>query len=300
MYKLTIQDSFKKLLPEIKESVGFNLLKLFKGETIEEILYYDHLIVESDNSYDYLGYENNNFTYCQHSRLKNGGYEKNKLSTPSIQSILQHIFNNSEYKGKFKEKDFYNFSNKILAKMAENLKMEFPTTKEEILEAFNYTNKVNRNVINSCANFNHNSSWEKPKESWYDFYINNTDKCQIIIIRDGDMIVGRSYFFFGEQQIDTEYGGRNKRKKGEKVKFYNNIYGTIPTVQAKIREFFQKENIKPYSDSIFVLKYDICKEFPPVDFLLVDEDNGWISTGNYRKDLYLPSSYKFKSRKLQK
>jgi len=298
MYILTIQESFKNLIPKSETKIGFEINKLFKPNTLEDIFNYGHLVVEQDNSYDYLGFENGNFIYCQHSRLKNGGFEKNKIFTPNIQGVLQHIINSSEHKGRFKEKDFFNFNNKLLAKMGDNLTLHFPSNKEEILEAFNYTNNVNTIAINSCANFNlKNSGWEKPDVSWYEFYYNNLDKIQLVVVKDEKGVIqGRSYFFHGNQEIDTKVYGKKEIKKGTYFKFFNSVYG-LPVAQAKIREFFKSEGIVQSSEGCFVLKINFCKKFPPVDSLVVDEEKGYICTMNpYNNNNYLPSAYKYISK----
>lgn len=297
MYILTIEDSFKNLLPEPKK-VGFNLMDLFKPKELSDVFSYGDIVVENDASYDHLGFEGGNFTYVQHNRLKNGGLEKNKLKTASIQGVIQHIINNSEHKGRYKEKDFYNFNNTLLAKMADNLTLHFPKTKEEILESFNYNKKVNTTAIVSCANF-FNTSYPTPDISWFDFYLNNLDKIQIVVVKDEKGIIqGRSYFFYGEQEIETNSVNGKKVKKGEYVKFFNTVYG-LPVAQAKIREFFKNEDIVQYTEGCFCIRINFVKQFPPVDCIFVDEENSLLCSQNYKKNGYLSQAYKYRSQRIK-
>lgn len=273
--KIQFSEKFSNYIEKFKDNKVIKVLISLRDTGIakENLLpndtYVDFINIKEDQSISYI---------------KVASIAKNSVTDPwhksrqhcSITQLLNRIVSNQHYQDLqrnniFKQSDIEELSALIVADNMKDFKLEY-LRGFNVLEAYNYTGKVDVKKINSCANFRQpkESGWIEPKISWFRPYIDND--CAIIVIKDkAGLIRARAAYFEGIQQEDS-----GSLKKGDKIKMLNNIFSEHQSYSQLILNHCKANGIIQYStgDNIIIPFKTKCKNWAPVDNLVVDVENG--------------------------
>lgn len=298
LIKIKFSEKLSKYLEDFKQNKVIQVLLDLRDNGVEETN-----LVDSNNYVDYLNLKDD-FSV---SYIKTSSIAKNNVQDPwhksrqscAVTQVLGRILN-ARYMNELKntnkllQTDTEQLSAMWRAKQLPHCKIEF-LRGFDVLDAYNYSGKVNTAKIISCANFKQRAGGHaEPKIKWFYPYIYNKN-CAIIVVKDnaGNIKARAAYFEGFQKENSHEY------KKGVKYKFINNIYAEETVFNQMIKDYCLANNIimdVHAKAGCLVIDFDCkYKTWPPLDYFYIDPKKNLIFSkcDNFANKYVINQAYKF-------